>query len=93
MWRILPRLGRQRVLILGVLLILIASACSAFSARQVQPVGATATATIAADLLAGPNPSLSPDQVVQIQLEALKHNDLTDSGIALVYRFASVGNG
>lgn len=44
MGRIISRLNRRCFLIAGVLLILIASACSAFSVRQAQPVDATATA-------------------------------------------------
>jgi len=42
----------------------------------------------------GPDPSLSPEQVVRIQLEALAHNGELpeDAGIRLAYRFASPGN-
>lgn len=38
-----------------------------------------------------PNPSLSPEQVVAIQLQALQRNDTPteDSGIAIAFRFAS----
>ena len=41
-----------------------------------------------------PNPALSPDQVVLIQLNAMANNDIPtkDSGIALVYKFASSAN-
>lgn len=41
-----------------------------------------------------PNPDLSPEQVVTIQLEALQHNDTPerDSGIAIAFRFASPAN-
>ena len=40
-----------------------------------------------------PDPQLSPEQVVQIQLDALKHNDPdTDAGIAITFRFASPAN-
>jgi hypothetical protein len=41
-----------------------------------------------------PNPSLSPEQVVAIQLQALQRNDTPakDSGIAVAFRFASPGN-
>lgn len=41
-----------------------------------------------------PNPNLSPEQVINIVLEALQHNDqpTPDSGIATAFRFASPGN-
>lgn len=48
----------------------------------------------AADRRPAPAPSLSPADVVRIQLQALQHNDVPhpDAGIAEVYRFASPGN-
>lgn len=41
-----------------------------------------------------PRPSLSPADVVRIQLSALQHNDdpQPDAGVATVYAFASPGN-
>ncbi len=41
-----------------------------------------------------PNPELTPDQVVKIQLEGLQNNDLTDDnlGIRICFNFASPGN-
>jgi len=41
-----------------------------------------------------PRPSLSPADVVRIQLSALQHNDdpRPDAGVATVYAFASPGN-
>ena len=39
-----------------------------------------------------PSPTLSPGQVVRIQLEALRNNDLDGQGIELCYRFASPAN-
>ncbi len=41
-----------------------------------------------------PNPSLTPAEVVQIQLDALRLNDKPgkDAGIATAFRFASPGN-
>ena len=41
---------------------------------------------------AAPSPSLSPKEVVRVQVEALRSNDATDAGIALVFRFASPQN-
>ncbi|GAC1396421.1 MAG: hypothetical protein NVSMB56_11130 [Pyrinomonadaceae bacterium] len=41
-----------------------------------------------------PNPKLSPEDVVKLQLEALQHNDTPskDTGIAVAFRFASPAN-
>ena len=42
----------------------------------------------------GPTPGLSPQQVVEIQLDALRNNDVpqVDTGIAITFRFASPAN-
>ena len=39
-----------------------------------------------------PDPVLTPGEVVRIQLEALRHNDGQDRGIAVTFRFASPAN-
>ncbi len=39
-----------------------------------------------------PRPVLTPDEVVAIQLDALRHNDDADRGIAVAFRFASPSN-
>jgi hypothetical protein len=39
-----------------------------------------------------PKPGLSPEQVVQIQLNALRHNDARNRGIEVAFRFASPDN-
>ena len=39
-----------------------------------------------------PSPGYSPGEVVQILVEALRENDADDSGIAVVFRFASPEN-
>lgn len=41
-----------------------------------------------------PNPELSPEQVIKIQLEGLQNNDLTENnlGIRICFNFASPGN-
>ena len=39
-----------------------------------------------------PTPALSPGDVIRIQLEALRHNDEQDRGIAVAFRFASPAN-
>ena len=39
-----------------------------------------------------PDPTLSPSEVVKIQLKALRDNDDSDHGIAICFRFASPSN-
>ena len=39
-----------------------------------------------------PSPELTPEQVVQIQLNALRHNDSHNRGIEVAFRFASPDN-
>lgn len=39
-----------------------------------------------------PHPSLTPAEIVRIQIEALRANDAADRGIAIAYRFASPDN-
>ena len=39
-----------------------------------------------------PRPGLSPEEVIRIQLEALRHNDENDRGIEVAFRFASPAN-
>ena len=39
-----------------------------------------------------PNSTFSPSEVVRIQIEALRHNDEQDRGIAVAFRFASPAN-
>ena len=54
-----------------------------------------AAASLALDPIAEqarPAPALGVQDVVKIQLEALRHNDAQDRGIALAFRFASPGN-
>ena len=41
---------------------------------------------------AAPHPDLGPSEVVAAQLEALQHNDESNDGIAVAFRFASPGN-
>ena len=39
-----------------------------------------------------PRPELTPEEVIRIQLEALRHNDERDRGIEVAFRFASPAN-
>lgn len=43
---------------------------------------------------AQPNPALTPEQVIKLQVEALQENDIPydDAGITLAFAFASPGN-
>jgi hypothetical protein len=43
-------------------------------------------------LPSGPEPGLSPEQVVQVQLTAMNANDADDRGLARVFQFASPHN-
>lgn len=39
-----------------------------------------------------PNPTLTPDEVIKIQMVALQYNNSSDEGIAITFRFASPDN-
>lgn len=39
-----------------------------------------------------PDPSLAPEEVVQIQVDAFRNNDRADRGIEIAFRFASPAN-
>ena len=57
------------------------------------PAGEAGTGTadpLSEDLV--PAPVLSPEDVVRIQLEALRHNDERNRGIEVAFRFASPAN-
>jgi len=41
---------------------------------------------------ANPSPDVAPYRVIEIQLDALKHNDDQNSGIEICFRFASPAN-
>lgn len=59
-------------------------------AVSLPPVQAAAEPNL--DAQTAPSPNLSPEEVVRIQVEALRGNGTTDAGIALVFRFASPQN-
>jgi hypothetical protein len=71
-------------MVLGTLL-------TAPEAGAAEPAGNGSKASLG-EALASPTPTLTPEQVVRIQLEALRGNDATDEGIALCYLFASPNN-
>ena len=88
----------KQLILVSVLSVFLLSSCS----KETEPpvVTVTAEATEAQSPVDGPqqtdrlvpNPALAPDQVVKIQLEALKNNDSSDRGIEVVFRFASPSN-
>jgi hypothetical protein len=63
---------------------------AAVYAILLQPVVAVAALPLEAET--APSPGLSAEEVVRIQVQALRTNDATDAGIALVFRFASPEN-
>ena len=64
----------------------------AFAAVLLVGLAALFPAGAAAILEHEPAPELGPDEVVRIQLEALRANDASDRGIATCFRFASPSN-
>ena len=88
---------------LMVLAFLLMSGCSVqIAADQLAQVDVAALAQALDETEAGsgalidmsliPDPQYAPEEVVQIQLQALQHNNETDDGIELVFRFASPAN-
>ena len=59
---------------------------------SVQAFAAVLSDGSATDMAHEPSPSLSPDEVVKIQVAALRWNDASNSGIELTFRFASPEN-
>lgn len=77
--------GIRRHLGWGTILIILLAGCS------LTPVPATRDPLEEYNRVE-PDPALSPEEVVKIQMEALKYNDETDKGIEITFRFASPGN-
>ena len=77
--------GRMRFSATVVFVLLCSMAMPASIACSRQPVVPNATE---------PNPDLTPEQVVAVQLNALKNNDdpSPDHGIGIAFNFASPGN-
>ena len=70
---------------------------SALAVACLFAVASVSNAQIASDELhfsadLSPSPELTPGQVVQIQLNALRHNDSRNRGIEVAFRFASPDN-
>ena len=80
--------SRNRKRVLPAVLLLVLVSCGAGALAQGQGVGGPNPLS---DTLV-PEPTLSPRDVVRIQLEALRHNDEQDRGIAVAFRFASPAN-
>ncbi len=75
------RAGWGRGLIASLLL-----AAASISSAQVVVEESRLTASLV------PSPELTPEQVVQIQLNSLRHNDSGNRGIEVAFRFASPDN-
>jgi hypothetical protein len=75
--------------LMGVLFALSLSGCSTFTlqAPEIQ-----SEALIESPAQFEPNPALSPEEVVKIQVEALQKNDDLDRGIEVTFKFASPAN-
>ncbi len=73
-------------------LLLLAVAVFPFSAAPCLARAAGTETTPAVDREAAPSPKLGPEDVVRIQLQALRGNDETNQGIAIAFRFASPRN-
>ena len=67
-------------------------ACAPMGFKLVGPPDEPAAISNQADLELKPDPELSPEEVVRIQIEALQNNDEADSGIQITFRFASPAN-
>jgi hypothetical protein len=87
--------GRSYYLIVtSIFLVLGLAGCSLAPKVASPELAANIQESAGLDRLFGliPNPDLSPDQVVRIQLQALQNNDDEDRGIEITFRFASPGN-
>ena len=81
-------------LLVAALLAAAVSLPSAPLRGQQEPGASERTGPVASGSALAPNPELSPEDVVSIQLDALRHNDYPsrDAGIATTFRFASPAN-
>ena len=73
----------------GILLLLTLAGCSL---SLTQPTEAEGQANTLDDEQLQPNPNLTPEDVIRIQVEALQNNDSQDTGIEITFRFASPAN-
>ena len=73
---------------------LLAVALTGCSAQFEQMLGDVAPAEVEVTAETGPepNPDLSPEEVVKIQVTALQNNDEEDTGIKTTFKFASLQN-
>lgn len=76
----------QMALLLAAAIVLCAADPGGARAADADPMPA------ARDHAASPSPGLAPEDVVRIQLRALRGNDASDQGIAVAFRFASPRN-
>jgi hypothetical protein len=92
------RLAARTMLSMSLLAVAAAVAWAAAPPKPKRPKTSGATvvrkAAVKPVLPSRPDKSLTPDQVVRIQMEALQHNDVPkpDNGIAVTFAFASPQN-
>lgn len=67
-------------------------ACAPMSLKATGQLDQTAAASDETAPNLQPDPRLSPEEVVRIQVEALQNNDEADTGIEITFRFASPSN-
>src|SRR5262245_17073737 len=77
--------------LIGIFLAMGLSSCSSF-ALQAPEIQDEAQVEHVALPQFEPNPDLSPEEVVKIQVEALQNNDDLDRGIEITFKFASPAN-
>jgi hypothetical protein len=77
---------------MAILLVLILAGCTSTLIPQPAPPEIPAESKIMDHDKIRPNPDLSPEEVVKIQVEALQNNDELDKGIEITFRFASPAN-
>ena len=88
------RLTPHRAFTLAAAALVAAASLSPAGAQQGRSGGARSAPSAAPSAAPRPTPDLSPEEVVSIQLEALRNNDspIRDAGIATTFLFASPAN-
>ena len=85
-----PATRRSLVRVLGLPIVLVLAVWLTTGSVPGQGTGLETPDPVSDALV--PDPVLTPGEVVRIQLEALRHNDGQDRGIAVAFRFASPAN-
>ena len=75
--------------LIGIILLFIMAGCSLSLTQPADGEGQTSITDVEQ---LQPNPNLTPEDVIRIQVEALQNNDRDDTGIEITFRFASPAN-